>query len=152
MSVGLGAMAAINFANGFLGGLKESKAYKEKASSYYQQAANYRQNAANIRMQGVIGEDAQRFKNRAALARTQALLSENGMAESPTALSSVATTLSDMEQNLFDRRYQNETRAQNSIYQAGLAENQARAAKKKSHNAFQSGLINGISSAFSVFS
>lgn len=147
MSLGLAAMAAVNFANGYLDGLRKSKAYKNDARAYLQQAAQYRQNAANIRLNGALNEDVMRSKNRSHLADMVANASENGMGESPTMASSLQTAASALEQNVLNKRYQTESKAENSLYQARLNEENARYLKKKKRNAFQSGLISGIDSA-----
>jgi len=147
MSLSLGMMAASNFARGFMQGMKKSDAYRQKASMYQQSSGNYRQSAANTRMAGALAEDSMRAKNRTALADMSATASENGMGESPTMMSAIKTNASRLEQNVLNQRYQTEKEAENYLYQARLAEANARRLKKKARNAFQSGLISGINSA-----
>lgn len=150
MVLPIGVAMGLNFASGLLKGAAQSNKAKAEANAYRQSAANYRHNATKTRLSGAVNEDILRAQNRANLARSSAALSEAGMGESPTAASALAATASAMEQNVLNSRYQTENEAENYLYQARIADANARALKKKSGNMFRSGLINGISSAFSV--
>lgn len=150
MVLPIGVSMGLNFASGLLGGIAQSNKANAQAASYKQTAANYRQNAAQTRLVGAMNEDILRAQNRANLARSYAAAAEAGMGESPTMMSAMATNASALEQNVLNARYQTETEAENYLYQARVAEANARNAKKKSKNLFNSGLISGISSALSV--
>jgi len=146
----LGALAAAQFATGFLQGVQQSNQIMRQSYAYQQQGNVYRQNAAITRLNGALNEDISRAKNRAYMSRAMVAGGEAGMAESPTFASALASTASALEQNVLNQRYQTESAAENYLYQARVAEENARVAKKKSHHAFRSGLISGITSAFSM--
>ena len=151
MVLPIGVAMGLNFTSGLLGGIAKSNQAKKQAAGYRQSAANYRYNAAQTRLRGAMNEDAMRAKNRGDLALSSAKMAEAGMGESPTAMSAMATAASGMEQDVLNKRYQNETEAENYLYQAKIEDAKAHAAKKKSRNMFRSGLINGISSALNVY-
>ena len=146
----LGALAAAQFASNFLQGLQQSNQAKRQSVYYQQQGNIYRQNAAMTRLNGALNEDISRAKNRAYMARAAAAGGEAGMAESPTFVSAMSTTASALEQNVLNQRYQTESAAENYLYQARVAEENARVMRKNSRHAFRSDLINGITSAFSM--
>ena len=152
MSIALGVAVAINFANNFLEGVKQSNETAKKGTYYSNQANLYRQNAARVRLNGAMSEDISRAKNRADLSRSSTAVGEAGMGESPTFLSLLATTSGVLEQNVLNNRYAIESEAENYLYQSRVAEENARVMKKKSANAFQNGLMNGISSSFNLLS
>lgn len=150
MVLPIGVTMGLNFASGLLGGIAKSNQARATAAVYKQNAANYRQNAAQVRLIGAMNEDIMRAQNRANLSAATTAAAEAGMGESPTMASAVATTAAALEQNVLNARYQTESEAENYLYQARVADAEARRAKKKSHNLFRSGLISGISSAISV--
>lgn len=150
MVLPIGMVMGLNFASDLLGGIAQSNQQRAQAQVYKQNAANLRHNAKQTRLLGAINEDILRAQNRASVARSAAALSEAGMGESATAATALAGSASALEQNVLNNRYQTESEAENYLYQARLAEANARAAKRKSKNLFNSGLINGISSALTV--
>ena len=152
MSLSLGALMGVNFASGFLNGVKQSNAYRQSAYDYRLQAAAFRRNAYLTRLSGALNEDVSRAKNRAYLAEANAAAAETGMAESPTFVSALASSASALEQNVLNDRYATESQAEHYLYQSRVAEANARMLKKRSRNVFQNGLISGIGSAFGVYS
>ena len=146
----LGALAAAQFASGFLQGVQQSNQAKRQSYYYQQQGNVYRQNAAITRLKGAINEDVSRAKNRAYLSRAVAAGGEAGMAESPTFTSALSSTASALEQNVLNQRYQTEVEAENYLYQARIAEENARIMRRNSGHAFRNGLISGITSAFGI--
>ena len=150
MSALLAAMG-INFASGFLKGVEDSNRASVQAQNLWQQANIYRRNAALVRLSGALNEDALRSQNRAVIARSATAGGEAGMGESETFATALAATAARLEQNVLNSRYQTESEAMNYLYQAEVAEVSARQQKKKSKNLFQSGLMNGIYSAFNVY-
>ena len=150
MSALLAAMG-INFASNFLKGVDDSNKASVQAQNSWQQANIYRRNAALVRLSGARNEDALRSQNRAVMARAATAGGEAGMGESETFASALASTAARMEQNVLNSRYQTESEAMNYLYQANVAEAAAHQQKKKSKNLFNSGLINGIYSAFNVY-
>ncbi|MBR2273252.1 MAG: hypothetical protein IJ864_00225 [Alphaproteobacteria bacterium] len=151
MTLSAGIGLGLSLASKLLKSDNESRGAKQKAATYQQQATVYRQNARNMRRLGAMNEDIQRAHNRRELAQNVASAAEAGMAESPTALSALATTAAQMEQNVLNLRRQNENEAENLDYQARLAQANARQMRKKSHNVFRSALISGIGSTFQAF-
>jgi len=152
MALGLGVIAAINFASSYLNGVKNRNQALQQANSYAQQADIFRQNAAKTRLNGALNEDVLRAQNRSYLSRGLAAAGEAGMAESPTLMSLLSTSASALEQNVLNQRYQTESEAENYLYQARVAEYNAHQNRKKSRNVFKSGLINGIGSALTSIS
>lgn len=150
MVLPIGMVMGLNFASGLLGGIQKSNQANAQAQVYKQNAANFRKNAVQTRFAGAVNEDILRAQNRANLSRSNTALNEAGMGESPTAATALASAASAMEQNVLDARYKTESEAENYLYQARVADANARAAKRKARNAFRSGLISGISSALCV--
>lgn len=143
--------AGVNFASGFLRGTQESQQYEKAAANYRQQAQLYRKNAHISRLKGSLNEDNMRSQKRAYLAQASASSGEAGMADSPTMATSLATSSSAYEQNILNRRYEVESEAENYLYQARIADENARQMKKKSRHSFNNGLVGGISSALNSF-
>ena len=141
-------IAGLAFGSGFLNGIGAYNQAKAQARSYKQQAEIYRRNAQILRQKGAFNEDLLRAQKRATLAENSAVLSEVGLAESPTSVSHLATTSSALEQNILNERYAVETEAENYLYQSQLALNNAKNVKSKGRNAFVSNLIGGMSSGF----
>ena len=152
MTLFTGALMGINFATGFLDGVKQSNAYRQSAYDYRQQAAAFRRNAYLTRLSGALNEDVSRAKNRAYLSNATASAAEIGMNESPTFISALSSSAAALEQNVLNDRYYTESKAENYLYQARVADANARMLKKRSRHAFQNGLISGIGSAFGVYS
>jgi hypothetical protein len=144
------ALAGINFASEFLQGLKAAEASKQYATQYANQAAVARQNAATVRQNGAINEDTMRSSQRAEVAEQRAAAGEAGMAESPTTALAVATTAAKSEQNILTERYKVENEAENYLYQARVADENARVQRKKARNLFTNSVISGIGNAFSL--
>lgn len=150
MALGLGLAMGLNFASGFLNGVQSSNKYLQQSAIYQQQADIYRRNAALTRLNGARNEDILRAQNRAYLSRSRAAAGEAGMGESATMMSLLASSASALEQNVLDARMNVESEAENYLYQAALAEENNRIMRKKSKNAFRSGLVSGISSSLGL--
>lgn len=146
------AAAGINFASRFLQGIGESNQAKTALQIYANQADIYRQNAARTRLIGAYNEDMMRAQNRAYTAKARAAAGEAGMGESETFATALAHTASGLEQNVLNARYQTESEAMNYLYQAAIADENARQMKKKSRHRFQNALINGIYGAMNIYS
>jgi len=145
------AAAGINFASNFLQGLQESRQAVRSANAYAANANIYRQNAARIRLLGAYNEDRLRRQNRAYVANSRAAANEAGMGESETFATALAQTAAGLEQNVLDARYQTESEAMNYLYQADVAEANARQLKKNSRNRFQNALLSGVYGALNVY-
>ena len=132
--------AGINFASGFLKGKQEEYEAKVQAKLALNNAAIYRKNAARVRLNGSLNEDMMRSQKRAAVASAAAAAGEAGMGESPT-------TTAALEQNILNERYRVESEAENYLYQARLAEEQARQHKKAGKNKFMNSMLGGLTSS-----
>ena len=137
--------AGINFASGFLKGKQEEYEAKVQAKLALNNAAIYRKNAARVRLNGSLNEDMMRSQKRAAVASAAA--GEAGMGESPTTTTALATTSAALEQNILNERYRVESEAENYLYQARLAEEQARQHKKAGKNKFMNSMLGGLTSS-----
>ena len=137
--------AGINFASGFLKGKQEEYEAKVQAKLALNNAAIYRKNAARVRLNGSLNEDMMRSQKRAAVAAAAA--GEAGMGESPTTTTALATTSAALEQNILNERYRVESEAENYLYQARLAEEQARQHKKAGKNKFMNSMLGGLTSS-----
>lgn len=144
-------MAGLNFAAEFLKGKVEGEPYKVQAQMYQQDAAIYRRNARLARLTGAYNEDIYRSQQRAVKAKSMAAAGEAGVGESPTTVTAVMTTYNSLEQNILSERYQVESEAENYLYQARVAEENARQLKKKAKHKYRSALLSGVSSALNVF-
>lgn len=113
-----------------LKGKQEEYEAKVQAKLALNNAAIYRKNAARVRLNGSLNEDMMRSQKRAAVASAAAAAGEAGMGESPTTTTALATTSAALEQNILNERYRVESEAENYLYQARLAEEQARQHKK----------------------
>lgn len=122
--------AGINFASGFLKGKQEEYEAKVQAKLALNNAAIYRKNAARVRLNGSLNEDMMRSQKRAAVAQQPRRRAKRAWAESPTTTTALATTSAALEQNILNERYRVESEAENYLYQARLAEEQARPAQK----------------------
>ena len=136
--------AGINFASGFLKGKQEEYEAKVQAKLALNNAAIYRKNAARVRLNGSLNEDMMRSQKRAAVASAAAAA---GMGESPTTTTALATTSAALEQNILNERYRVESEAENYLYQARLAEEQARQHKKAGKNKFMNSMLGGLTSS-----
>jgi hypothetical protein len=141
----------LNFASEFLKGSNEAHQYKMAGANYEQQAQLYRRNAHISRLKGSLNENNIRSQKRAYMAQANASAGEVGMAESPTMATALATTSASYEQNILNRRYEVETEAENYLYQARIADENARQMKKKSRHSFRNSLIKGISSGLNSY-
>lgn len=151
LTLGTGALAGISFASNFLKGYSAYGQAKQEAAVYGQQAASYQRNAARVRLVGSLNENIARSQQRAYIARGAAAAGEAGMGESPTTAAALATSYAALEQNILNQRYQVESEAENYLYQARVAEENARQLKKKGKNRFTSGLLSGINGALNVY-
>ncbi len=88
-----------------------------------------------------------RSQKRAAVASAAAAAGEAGMGESPTTTTALATTSAALEQNILNERYRVESEAENYLYQARLAEEQARQHKKAGKNKFMNSMLGGLTSS-----
>ena len=86
-------------------------------------------------------------KVQAKLALNNAAAGEAGMGESPTTTTALATTSAALEQNILNERYRVESEAENYLYQARLAEEQARQHKKAGKNKFMNSMLGGLTSS-----
>lgn len=153
MSFGmLGLAMGVNFANGFLSGVRDGNKAYLSAKDYDYQAQIFKRNADLVRLYGAMNEDVMRAKNRAYISNGVAAANEVGMAESPTFVSALAYNGSLLEQNVLNERYKTESEAENYLYQSRVMAQNAHQMRKKSRGAFRSGLISGISSALGVYS
>lgn len=139
--------AGINFASGFLKGKQEEYEAKVQAKLALNNAAIYRKNASTVRLNGSLNEDMMRSQKRAAVASAAAAAGEAGMGESPTTTTALATTSAALEQNILNERYRVESEAENYLYQARLAEEQARQHKKAGKNKFMNSMLGGLTSS-----
>ncbi len=139
--------AGINFASGFLKGKQEEYEAKVQAKLALNNAAIYRKNAARVWLNGSLNEDMMRSQKRAAVASAAAAAGEAGMGESPTTTTALATTSAALEQNILNERYRVESEAENYLYQARLAEEQARQYKKAGKNKFMNSMLGGLTSS-----
>ncbi|MCM1324636.1 MAG: hypothetical protein NC218_10980 [Acetobacter sp.] len=150
MSLGLAAAVGVNFAAGFLKGRNEGDEEKAKAATYLQDAELYRRNARIARLTGAYNEDIARSQQRAAVAKSAAAAGEAGMGESTTTMTALMTTYNALEQNILSARFQVESEAENYLYQARVADENARQANKKAKHKYQQALLSGASSALSA--
>lgn len=151
MFVTTGIMAGIGFSAGFMESLKSSNEAAAEAAIYRQNAETYRRNARLARRTGAYNENIYRSQQRAMIAGGSAAAGEAGVGESPTSAIALATTYNALEQNILAARYQVESEAENYLYQAATADENARQAKKKSKNRYANALLGGISGAASMF-
>lgn len=145
----IAAKIGAGFANGFLKSIQSTQEAKAQAQVYANQAALYRQNAKNSRLTGSLNEDMMRSQQRAVLAQGSAAAGEAGMGESPTAMKSLATAAGALEQNILNSRYQVESEAENYLYQAAIADENARQMRKKAKHGVVKAMVGGTISAFS---
>ncbi len=151
MTWGVALAAGVNFAAGFLKSRSEGDAYRVQAANYQQDAALYRRNARLARQAGAYNEDVSRAQQRAVRAMGAAAAGEAGMGESATTATALMTTYNAFEQNILAARYQVESEAENYLYQARVADENARQMKKKAKHKYRSSILGGISSALKVF-
>lgn len=128
-------------------GKQEEYEAKVQAKLALNNAAIYRKNAARVRLNGSLNEDMMRSQKRAAVASAAAAAGEAGMGESPTTTTALATTSAALEQNILNERYRVESEAENYLYQARLAEEQARQHKKAGKNKFMNSMLGGLTSS-----
>lgn len=143
--------SGLGFASEFLKGTQEQYQYKQAAASYEQQAELYRRNAHISRLKGSLNENNMRSQKRAYMAQANASAGEAGMAESPTMATTLATSSAAYEQNILNKRYEVESEAENYLYQARVADANARQMKKNVRHSFRNSLIKGISSGVSSY-
>ncbi len=137
-------MGAINFASGFFKSLDESNQAVIQAAEYKQNAISYRMNARLARKAGAMNEDMQRSQNRAQLAQGAAAAGEAGMGTSTTTAMALQNAYLGMEQNVLLGRFDTESKAFNYLYQAQVADENARQLKKKSKNRFFKATLAGV--------
>ena len=138
----------INFAKGFLSGVRESNQAYYQAADYEKQAEIFKKNADAVQLNGAMNEDILRSKNRLYISNGIASANEVGMGESPTMMTVLTQTNTLLEQNVLNERYKMESEAEKYLYQARVMAHNAHKMRKKADGAFRSGLIDGISSAF----
>ena len=136
------------FVSNFLKSEQENKKYLIEAETELLNAEILSGNAHNIRNVGALNEDVSRSKNRAYLAQNRAIAGEAGIGESPTLMSSLATSASALEQNVLNDRYKIESEAENYLYQSRVSRENANQLKKRYKNSFTSSLL---SSAINLF-
>ncbi len=150
MNAIVAAKMAAGFANGFFKSLKASQEAKAKQKMYEQQAEVFRRNARATRRVGAMNEDAARSQQRASLAQSAAAAGETGMGSSATTMSALATASGALEQNILNSRYEVESEAENYLYQAAIADENARQMKKKSKHRYTKAMIGGAHGALGL--
>ena len=148
MAYTVAMMYGAKFVSNFLKSEYETKQYLLEADQELQNAEVLRKNAYSVRSVGARNEDVSRLQNRAYLASNRAIAYEAGIGESPTLMSSLATSASALEQNVLYDRYKIESEAENYLYQARVSEENARQLKKKYKNSFGSSLLNSAINLF----
>ena len=148
MAYTVAMMYGAKFVSNFLKSENEAKQYLLEADQELQNAEVLRKNAYSVRSAGARNEDISRLQNRAYLASNRAIAYEAGIGESPTLMSSLATSASALEQNVLYDRYKIESEAENYLYQARINEENARQLKKKYKNSFGSSLLNSAINLF----
>lgn len=153
MAIGLatGLAMGANFASDFLKSRSDGDAYMAQSGAYQQDAALYRRNARIARLTGAYNEDIYRAQQRAVRASGAAAAGEAGVGESPTTVTALMTTYNALEQNILSARFQVESEAENYLYQARVADENARQAKKKAKHKYKGAFLSGVSSVLSVF-
>jgi hypothetical protein len=119
-----------------------------EADQELQNADVLRKNAYSVRAVGAKNEDVSRSQNRSYLANNRALAYEAGIGDSPTLMSSLATSANALEQNVLNDRYKIESEAENYLYQSRVASKNALELKKKYKNSFGSSLLNSAINLF----
>lgn len=147
IGVATGIAMGVNFAAGVFKSRSEGDAYMAQAGAYQQDAALYRRNARIARLTGAYNEDIYRAQQRAVKARSAAAAGEAGVGESPTTVTAMMTTYNALEQNILSARFQVESEAENYLYQARVAEENARQMKKKAKHKYNNSLISCVSGA-----
>ena len=136
------------FVSNFLKSEQEAKQYLLEADQELQNADVLRKNAYSVRAVGAKNEDVSRSQNRSYLANNRALAYEAGIGDSPTLISSLATSASALEQNVLNDRYKIESEAENYLYQSRVASANALELKKRYKNSFGSSLLNSAINLF----
>ena len=136
------------FVSNFLKSEQEAKQYLLEADQELQNADVLRKNAYSVRAVGAKNEDVARSQNRSYLANNRALAYEAGIGDSPTLISSLATSASALEQNVLNDRYKIESEAENYLYQSRVASANALELKKRYKNSFGSSLLNSAINLF----
>ncbi len=148
MAYATAVVMGLNFASNFLKSEQGRQQYLAQAEIELQNAEILRQNAYMVRAVGSRNEDVSRAQNRAYLASNMAIAGEGGIGESPTLLSAITSSAMALEQNVLNDRYKVESQAENYLYQARVAEENARQLKKKSSNSFASSMLSSVSGLF----
>lgn len=138
-----GVMGGLAAAQTVIGGYQAYRQGKAQAEAYNANADILRRNARQVRLEGALNEDIQRAENRQQLSKTRALMGEMGIADSATAIGSLAQDAANAEQNALNIRYQTETAARNYMQQASDMNFYAKQAKKQGKNAFRMSLLSG---------
>lgn len=146
-----GVMAGLSVAGGIVNGIKGYQQAKSEASAMKANARILEQNARQTRLEGALNEDVQRSQNRQELSKLRAAMGEMGIAESATAIGSLAQDAANAEQNALNIRYKTETEANNLIQQASDLRYGAKQMKKKARNRFFTGMLQGASGGFGTF-
>lgn len=146
----LAIKAAAGFANGFAKSLKATQEAKAQQKMYEQQAEIFRMNARSTRRVGAMNEDAQRSHARSSLAQGTAAAGEAGMGSSATTMTALATAAGALGQNILNARYEVESEAENYLYQAAIADENARQMKKKAKHRFAKAVMGGVSGSLSL--
>ncbi|MBQ8750168.1 MAG: hypothetical protein IJZ30_00845 [Alphaproteobacteria bacterium] len=148
MAYATAVIMGLNFASNFLKSEQERQYYEAQADIELQNAEILRKNAYMTRAIGSRNEDVSRAQNRAYLAGNMAIAGEAGIGESPTLLSAISSSAMALEQNVLNDRYKVESQAENYLYQARVAEENARQLKQKSDNSFASSMLSSVSGFF----
>lgn len=150
MSAILMANMAVGFANGFAKSLMLSQQARAQQRVYEQQAEVLRMNARSTRKAGAMNEDVLRSHMRSDLAERLAVAGEAGVGSSATTLSALATSAGAQVQNILNGRYEVESEAENYLYQAGIADENARQMRKKAKHRYGKAMMSGVSGALGL--
>lgn len=138
VSLTLGAIAAAaTVAEGY--GTYQEARYESKVASA--NADVYRQNAARKRLETAINEDTTREQNRRTLARNIAASSEQGMANSATAIGALGQQATDLEQNALNIRYEGISAAEGIDIQADYYDQMSNNLERQGKNKFYMSLL-----------
>lgn len=148
MPYSIAIIAGLKFASNMLKSEQERQQYLVMAQTELQNAEILRQNAYKLRRNGAINEDFSRSKNRAYIANNSAIAGEAGIADSPTTITALATSARALEQNILNDRFKIESEAENYLYQAKIAESNARQLERKYNNSFGSSLLSSMAGMF----
>jgi hypothetical protein len=122
-------------------GYSQYKQGKYEASIYNAQADVYKNAAYRKRLETAINEDAQRRENKRDMARAFAASTEQGMANSQTAIGALGQYATDKERGALNIRYEGLSAAESLSDQATSYNYMGKFAKQQGKNAWNASLI-----------